>query len=72
MKNLKTYVELCEQILALRQMSDPEIMATVSSVLKGPNKSWWIAEGNEECLRTCVQAPGETIMDFAYDYYALS
>lgn len=91
-----SYVELCEEFLALRPMSNPEIMATLSSVLKGPAKSWWIAERNniqtwshfkssflraflstdfvteiEDRVRDRVQAPGESIRDFAYDFRAL-
>lgn len=71
-------------------------MATLSSVLKGPAKSWWTAEkatirtwGDfkpaflkaflasdfqfeiEERLRNRIQAPAESIRDFAYDYRAL-
>lgn len=38
------FVDKCDEFLALRPMSDSEILATLSTTLKGSAKSWWVAE----------------------------
>ncbi|MGH0160416.1 UNVERIFIED_CONTAM: hypothetical protein FKN15_055974 [Acipenser sinensis] len=42
--NAIDYLDKCDEFLALRPMMPYEIMATMSSVLKGSAKSWWVAE----------------------------
>jgi len=38
------YLEKCAQYLAVRPMSDAEILATLPSVLTHTAKDWWVAE----------------------------
>ncbi|MGH0127659.1 UNVERIFIED_CONTAM: hypothetical protein FKN15_017381 [Acipenser sinensis] len=38
------FLDKCDEFLALRPMTPSEILATMSSVLKGSAKSWWFAE----------------------------
>lgn len=39
-----TYIEKCEEYLSLHHLCDTELFATLSSVLKGTAKAWWMAE----------------------------
>jgi len=39
-----TYIEKCEEYLLLHHLCDTELFATLSSVLKGTAKAWWMAE----------------------------
>ncbi|XP_052475878.1 uncharacterized protein LOC128031594 [Carassius gibelio] len=39
-----SFVERCEEYLAIRPLSDSEILAALTSVLKGTAKDWWLAE----------------------------
>ncbi|KAL7841255.1 hypothetical protein SRHO_G00249460 [Serrasalmus rhombeus] len=38
------FMEKCENFLSLRLLTDNELMATLSAVLTGPARSWWMAE----------------------------
>ena len=37
------FIEQCENFFTLRPLSGKELMGTLSSVLKGPARSWWMA-----------------------------
>lgn len=39
-----SFVERCEEYFALRPLTDSEILASLTSVLKGTAKDWWLAE----------------------------
>lgn len=39
-----SFIEHCEDYLALRPLTDYEILASLTSVLKGTAKDWWLAE----------------------------
>lgn len=39
-----SFIEHCEEYLAVRPLSDDEILASLSAVLKGTAKDWWMAE----------------------------
>ena len=41
------YIEKCENFLALRPLSDVELMATFCTVLGGSARSWWTVEKNK-------------------------
>lgn len=38
------FIEHCEAYFAVRPLSDGEIPASLSAVLKGTAKDWWMAE----------------------------
>ncbi|XP_051971541.1 A-kinase anchor protein 2-like [Xyrauchen texanus] len=38
------FIEPCEEYFAVRPLSDAEIMAALTAVLKGTAKDWWLAE----------------------------
>ena len=38
------FIEKCEEFLAVRPLSDAEILAALTSVLTGTAKDWWMAE----------------------------
>lgn len=38
------FIERCEEYLAIRPLSDYEILASLTSVLKNTTKDWWVAE----------------------------
>ncbi|XP_056107831.1 uncharacterized protein LOC130085872 [Rhinichthys klamathensis goyatoka] len=38
------FIEQCEEYFAVRLLSDAEIMAALTAVLKGTAKDWWLAE----------------------------
>ncbi len=38
------FIERCEEYLAIRPLSDYEILASLTSVLKNTAKDWWVAE----------------------------
>lgn len=38
------FIERCEEYFAVRPLSDPEILAALTTVLKGTAKDWWMAE----------------------------
>lgn len=39
-----SFVERCEEYFALRPLTDSEVLASLTSVLKGTAKDWWLAE----------------------------
>lgn len=39
-----SFVECCEEYFAIRPLTDSEILASLTSVLKGTSKAWWLAE----------------------------
>ncbi len=39
-----TFIERCEEYVAIRPLNDCEILASLTSVLKGTAKDWWLAE----------------------------
>lgn len=39
-----SFIERCEEYLAIRPLNDSEILASLTSVLKGTAKDWWLAE----------------------------
>ncbi len=38
------FVERCEEYFAIRPLSDEEVIAALTAVLRGTAKDWWIAE----------------------------
>lgn len=44
-----SFVERCEEYFAIKPLTDSEILASLTSVLKGTAKDWWLAE-NDMCL----------------------
>lgn len=38
------FIERCEEYFAVRPLSDSEILASLTAVLKGTAKDWWRAE----------------------------
>lgn len=40
-----SFIERCEEYLDVRPLSDDDILASLSAVLKGTAKDWWMAEG---------------------------
>lgn len=38
-----TFIERCEEYVAIRPLNDCEILASLTSVLKGTAKDWWLA-----------------------------
>lgn len=43
-EDLIVFIERCEEYFAVRPLNDGEIMAALTSVLKGTAKDWWQAE----------------------------
>ncbi len=43
------FIEHCEEYFAVRPLSDGEILASLTAVLKGTAKDWWMAENEEMC-----------------------
>ncbi|XP_057205890.1 uncharacterized protein LOC130564036 [Triplophysa rosa] len=39
-----SFIERCEEYLTVRPLTDDEILASLSAVLKGTAKDWWMAE----------------------------
>lgn len=39
-----SFVERCEEYFAIKPLTDSEILASLTSVLKGTAKDWWLAE----------------------------
>ncbi|KAL6487671.1 hypothetical protein MHYP_G00042970 [Metynnis hypsauchen] len=44
------FIEKCEEFLAVRTLSDAEVLAALTSVLTGTAKDWWMAE--KRAIRT--------------------
>lgn len=52
------FIERCEEYFAVCPLSDDEVHASLSAVLKGTSKDWWMAERRNVynlCITTCVQ-----------------
>ncbi len=47
-----SFVERCEEYFAIRPLTDSEILASLTSVLKGTAKDWWLAERRRAYLET--------------------
>lgn len=44
MKQVLNFIEQCDNFLHVRLLADAELMEALSAVLKGPTRSWWLAE----------------------------
>jgi len=62
-----SFVERCEEYFAIRPLSDSEILASLTSVLKGTAKDWWLAEKRH--VITWEQFKQEFLHDFLRDDY---
>lgn len=62
-----SFIEHCEDYLALRPLTDYEILASLTSVLKGTAKDWWLAE--RRFISTCNQFKQTFFQAFLNDDY---
>lgn len=62
-----SFIERCEEYFAIRPLTDSEILASLTSVLKGTAKDWWLAERRH--VLTWEQFKQEFLHAFLTDDY---